>query len=83
MEQTFYVTVRHDDNPFSCIGNVDTVEFGNWFETARRLSVQYPKATVHCGTVARVRRVYRNGQLVREFTEWPYDGTPATNGCRW
>ena len=79
--QHFFVEVHHD-NPFSTAGRAITSDYDAWFELARRASLEYPDRPVHCTTLARVRRIYRDGQVHRDNPDWPYLGQPGP-GQRW
>jgi hypothetical protein len=79
--QDFFVEVHHD-NPFSTVGSAVTSDYDAWFEIARQRSLEYPDQRVHCTTLARVRRIYRNGQVESDCPDWPYLGQPGP-GQRW
>lgn len=82
--QHFGIDVYDEAHPFANDKNI--VDFGfhkGWFAVAKALSLEYPDLRVSCHTMARVRRVYVNGELVKDNKEWPYLGTAEEVGAIW
>ena len=71
--QYFYVTVLHA-NVFATAGNTGTDNYAEWFELARKVSLDYPRAEVRCDTLARIRRIYQAGRIVKDWPDYPYTG---------
>jgi len=79
--QWFFVEVHHPDDPFSAAGDARTADPADWFELARRASLMHPGTDVLCSTLARCRRVYRDGVVAGDYPDWPY---PSPRGdYRW
>jgi hypothetical protein len=46
-------------------------EYEGWFEKAKQVSLENLNMIVKCSTLARIRRVYKNGIIIQDNPEYP------------
>jgi hypothetical protein len=79
--QVFLVEVQWPGKPFVNEGRCHTFVYDEWFSLAERTSRAYPDCEIVCVTIARIRRRYKNGQVIQDRPDFPYTNNPE--GDRW
>ena len=90
--QIFSIDVcRFQGSGFGTVGNeiwkakgpaTTQADWDEWMERGRKKSLENPGVLVSMETEARIRRFYKDGEIVKDNPEWPYLGS-VPNGRLW